>query len=851
MHRSTTRLLTGHRSPLLASLLLPSVLCLGCGGPAPLTVDMPLHLEEHLDAATIVGSEVPDDIPEPVEWRFDEPQPDWRPPKPMRDAVDPVRVDDALRLSLTLRHRADGPGLLGVIYVDLPDRNLEDWSYVEIRARTRDPIRVVGLIFNYTEDDPQVSAAPFYAWGARAPLVTDGTVQTYRLSLNWPRMRSWEGPWTHLGIWFDSQGDEEAVTLDILSVRVIPREAEFAMDRAGVRTERGGASAVSGSSIQPRGTFSATGLSDRRRTGDARAGRYRRALYMHAPGRIAYQVRIPEEARLDVGLGVLSDDAPVTFAISVTQQDGAVETLLEETYGDREHWGQRSVDLSHLAGQTVTLALEAEAERAGTVALWAAPTISGARTTDMPNIIFYIIDGAGADYMSVYGYNRNTTPNLERIAAEGALFEHAYSNSSWTRPSTASFMTSLQHSVLGGFRNGFNVIPDDAPTMAQHMHRAGYQTAVFTANPNAGRLSGLERGVDFFREDWVEFAYGKGGGNRNESSRFLHEGFWSWRETYPAEPYWVHFQTTDVHEDFPAVAPFGGLFVGPDQLKTHKEWVQQLRDAGGLDDSEVFEKAGLSRTEFQTVEQGLYDEAMAHNDYQLGRLVERLKAEGEWENTVLIIGSDHSSAAALGSDMGVERLDSPPPEWSHPMFRPSVSRVPLIFIWPGHIAAGQRFSEQVVSMIDVLPTILDLVGLPMPAVMQGQSLAPLLLGEDGWEPRPVILDQFEVDRITGELRGVIEVVDGRWGASLEIKPNPAAPPERQRPVPLLLYDLWNDPFALWSLHEERPDLVEKYTKFLEAQWEAHQSLAQLFTPSGDVVLTPEQLETLRALGYIQ
>ena len=190
------------------------------------------------------------------------------------------------------------------------------------------------------------------------------------------------------------------------------------------------------------------------------------------------------------------------------------------------------------------------------------------------------------------------------------------------------------------------------------------------------------------------------------------------------------------------------------------------------------------------------------------------------------------------------------------MFRPTISRVPLIFVWPGHIEGGQRF-DQPVSMIDVLPTLLDLVGLPPAEIAQGQSLAPLLRGEDGWEPRPVILDEFEVDRKTGELRGVIEVVDGRWGASLEINPKPADEDEdeaeaaRRRPVPLLLYDLWNDPFCVTSVHEERPDLVEKYTEFLEAQFEAHIALSQYFTRSGDVALTPEQLQTLRTLGYIQ
>ena len=191
------------------------------------------------------------------------------------------------------------------------------------------------------------------------------------------------------------------------------------------------------------------------------------------------------------------------------------------------------------------------------------------------------------------------------------------------------------------------------------------------------------------------------------------------------------------------------------------------------------------------------------------------------------------------------------------MFRPSISRVPLLFVWPGHIEGGQRFSEPIVSMIDALPTILDLVGLPLPEVLQGQSLAPLLLGEGDVEARPVILDEFEVDRVTGEFRGIIEVADGRWGASLEINPWPPEEDDdeldalRRRPVPLLLFDLWNDPYCLHSLHEARPDLVEKYTAFLEEQWEAHQALGQYFTPAEDVVLTPEQLEMLRALGYIR
>jgi len=816
---------TQYRLPLSHLVVWAAALLPGCAGPVPLTVDMPLHLEEHLDAATIIGSDVPTDLVEAVEWRFDEPQPDWRPVNPMAaqwDAVEPVRIDDALRLPLTAENRAspNGRRLIGSIYVDLPDWDLADWAYVEIRARAQGPMSGMGLYFNYDEEDSGSSVFPVYSLGAQSPLITDGTVQTYRLSLDDSRMREWEGPWTHLGFFFNSQDNAETITLDILSIRVIPKEAEYALDRVGVRAE-------------------------------LRSNAHRRTLYTHAPGRLEYLAKVPDSGRLDVGLGVLLDDSPVTFSITAQPSGGEVETLLEESYADPENWAQRSVDLSHLAGQNVTLALEASAERAGTVAMWAAPTLSGARTTDKPNVIFYIIDGAGADYMSVYGYNRRTTPNLQRLAAEGTVFERAYSNSAWTKISTPSFMTSLQNSVLGGYRSDSDPLPDQAVTMAQHLHGAGYQTATLTANPYAGTMSSLDRGVDALRESWTEFSYFDDRHNLPMSSTFLQESFWRWRNAYPGEPYWVHFQTTDVHYPWTPVAPFAGLFIDPELRERYDEWQRQLYETGGglravSPDSVAFAETGINPVAHFDARRRLYDETMAHQDHQLGQLVARLKAEGEWENTLLIIAADHAHSAAGLHELSV-------PRWGggsvDPIFRSSVSRIPLVIVWPDRVAGGQRFSQPV-SMIDILPTILDLAALPVPEVMQGQSLAPLLLGEEGWEPRPVILDQFVADQGTSELSGRIEVIDGRWGASLEINPDPDVPEEERRPSPLLLYDLWNDPSALESLHEERPDLVEQYTAFLEEQFEAHQSLAKLFTPGEASPLTPEQLKTLRALGYI-
>lgn len=800
----------------LAVVLLPMA---GCGptlGP-PLTADLPLHLEDHLDAAVVRGSEIPGEIPRSVEWRFDEPQPGWKtttgpiPPGAQPPTVN--QVGDALQI--IPGDLADPRGrLVGSVYTEVPSWDHRDWAHVTIRARCSGPGELE-LGFNLSDEG---GAFPFGDWGTQVntPLVGDSLVHTYQLSME-PATRG-EEPIDQFGVWFASSGPQ---TVEILSISVSPKEALYAEEPTGVReVERG--------------------------------GHYRRTLFVHTPARVQYRVKVPEDGRLDMGLGTLRSESSVRFRVTVAWDGAPADTVLEESHADPRAWAQTSLDLSAYRGQVVTLSLEADSENAGSVALWGAPTLTGPRASGRPNVILYIIDGAGAEYLSVYGYNRHTTPNLERLASEGALFEHAYSNASWTQPSTASFMTSLQTSVMGGAS-----VPENATSMAQRMHAGDYQTAVFTANPNAGRLAGLERGVDFFQEGWEEFSYWDETGNWNQSSSYLHESFWEWREAFPGEPYWVHFQTVDIHGDFPTPAPFGGLFVSPEEATLWEEWMNRLRERGvhWNTDRNALEMAGVARVPFFTLLQGMYDEALANNDYQIGRLVERLKATGEWGNTLLVIGADHSIAAAVG-DMRFFLQDSLPPSLAlgHPYLRPSISRVPLMFIWPGHISGGQRFSEPAVSMIDVLPTILDLAGLPLPEIMQGQSLAPLLLGTGGVEQRPVILDEFVLDQQTGELLGILEVIDGRWGASLEIKPDPAGRARSEmwrRPVPFLLYDLWKDPYCLHSIHEERPDLAARYTAFLNEQFEAHQALRQYFTASEDPVLTPEQLEMLRTLGYIR
>jgi arylsulfatase A-like enzyme len=797
---------------------------LGCEARAAssplLTAELPLHLEDHLGTAHVTGSELPPDPPRPLDWRFDQAQSEWKAAPSWNPTIAPTTVTmtgEALRVTLTDKNRNLAGIPVGGIYIDVPDWDRADWADLVIRARSDSSVNRITLGFNLREGRGPRTVAPFafQQLGHNMPVVRDSTIHTYRLRIGFSPQGSAQGRVKQLGIWFATDGNPGSI--DVLSISAVPVGAAFVDPAFGARQV-------------------------------TLAERTRRSLYVHAPARAAFRVRVPQHGKLSTSLGVLRADATVTFRVRVQPGRGEAVIVLEEKHADPERWAHRSVDLSKFAGQAVTLALETESDKPGTVALWSTPTVSGARTGSRPNVIFYVIDGGGADQMSVYGYNRRTTPNLEELAREGALFERAHSTASWSQPSTTSFMTSLHSSVLGNYER-FAPLPAEARPMAERFREGGYQTAVFTSNPWAGSAGGLDRGVDVFRDKGVDVD--------SQSSEELQQEYWDWREAYPGEPYWVHFQTTDVHWPHEPRAPFAGLFAPPDLKKQYAKWDSTLdawrsRNMPRMQaDRTVWGKrwaeTGIDRIQYYGVVRAIYDETLAHQDYQLGRFIERLKERGEWENTILVIAADHGIEAA-STDFVKPLSDSLPPDLPWAVLRSSISRVPLIFSWPGHIQGGQRFSQPV-SMIDVLPTLLELSGLSLPEILQGQSLAPLLLGRDGYTPRPIIFDDFGTDNRTGELEGYIEVIDGRWGASLEIR----APSDTTtgRPTPLLLFDVWNDPMALKLMNDERPDLVKKYTEFLQKQWEAHQLLAKRFTSGGKIELTPEQIETLRALGYIR
>ena len=497
------------------------------------------------------------------------------------------------------------------------------------------------------------------------------------------------------------------------------------------------------------------------------------------------------------------------------------------------------------------------------VACAPAPPAPGARP---PNVLIYVIDGGGADLMSLYGYERPTTPELVGLADSAVVFDAARSSAAWTKPSTAGFMTSLHHSALGGYAADTDHVPDDVVTMAEHFHAAGYQTGVFTTNPFAVTMSGLEAGVDRVRDAHATL-------NATSSSE-LQADFWAWRDSQPDGPWWAHIQTTDVHEPFAPVPPEAGLYASPARRAQYEAWLAGMAALDIQRDTVLgryrarLEHLGVHPPDFFRAQWDLYDESMTHNDAALSAFIGELQARGEWEDTLFVLTADHGHPAGSFSRFARGTIEPPPLEWEGALADAWRTWVPLIVSWPGHLQGGARI-DRPVSLLDLLPTVLDLAALPPAAVQQGRSLAPLLAGAVDWTDEPVVIEQLQAWPETGEMTGHIELIDGRWAASLELMSGEAraamardgaltttggwraARPHYATTPRLLLYDLQTDPHCLASVNDAHPELVARYTAQLEAIAADHASVAARFSHATSGEMDAAQREALRVLGYVE
>ncbi len=427
---------------------------------------------------------------------------------------------------------------------------------------------------------------------------------------------------------------------------------------------------------------------------------------------------------------------------------------------------------------------------------WASLT-SPAASPGAMNVVLMVMDTVRADHLSLHGYHRATTPNLERLAARGVRFDQARATAPWTLPSHASMFTGLwpHQTEVGEDRP----LDDGPPTLAAFLATRGYLTAGFVANTYfCNSWYGLSRGFahyeDFYDEDLVvsvtetlrTSSLGRcllrlvhlplSTGRQRKDAEEISNDFLDWLgDQEPGRPFFAFLNFFDAHSPY----------ILPEGVKARFCRARSTAEFELLQDWENRPKRDIAERDRILVSDA-YDDCIAYLDAQIGKLVDDLERRGLLKNTLVIITSDH------GEELGEHQL------YGHgkSLYAPEL-RVPLLILVPGGAAAGQTISEPV-SLRDLPATVVDLLKASADSPFPGSSLV------QHWHPRPGAQPPFAT--------GVLSEVTLRE----KISRNPNRPPAWRGPMAAIaamgstyirnadgreeLYDLDGDP-------EERHDLA--------------------------------------------
>ncbi len=456
---------------------------------------------------------------------------------------------------------------------------------------------------------------------------------------------------------------------------------------------------------------------------------YRNVLYAHSPSSLTYQVNVPKEARLHFGLGITERNGPITFRVVADSKE-----LYAKTLADPDTWEDAEVDLASYAGQNIKLVFQTAAEKQGTVALWANPLLITKGPQNPPNVLLYMIDTLRADHTSLYGYARGTTPTLKRLGAQGLVFDDCTVQATWTKPSVASLMTSL-YSFTHGIIHDDDTIPIGSTTMAEQLRSAGYVTASVLANPLAGRISGLQRGFDYVSEWQVVERYLSQTEDRATDSAAVNKVVFRWLDQHRDEPFFLYAHSTDPHAPYRPPAGFEEKFANPAESPEFNRDFKRLKEMalshGGFGVGRALcTQAGVNPERFIQRAVDRYDGKILHNDWSLEQLLRKLKELGILENTLIIVVSDH------GEEF-----------WEHGWTGHGQSLYQelahgVLLMWNRNLIPTPRRIGAPVQLIDVMPTVLDLLGIKIPDSAEGQSLAPFGKGQPFQRRSPVMTSRF-------------------------------------------------------------------------------------------------------------
>jgi arylsulfatase A-like enzyme len=340
----------------------------------------------------------------------------------------------------------------------------------------------------------------------------------------------------------------------------------------------------------------------------------------------------------------------------------------------------------------------------------AAIVASGCARPGRPNILLVVADTARADRIAAAGYARPTTPTIDALARDGAIYLEARTPSPWTLPAHASLFTGLYPSSHGA-EAGSLKLDDALPFLARRLHDAGYRTEASIGNPWVGKDYNFQQGFDRFEEVWRKVRGTEadmGAGLTNDwLTRWIDE-----RASNPAardRPFFLFVNYFEPH--LPYNAP------EPERLR----FVRQGADPAVVDRARRFKYPDEVRfimgllplsTEELAILGDLYDGEIAYVDRRVGELVEALRRNHLLDSTVVVVTSDH------GEMLGEHRLL----DHKLGLYEP-VLRIPLVVRYPPAVRAGQRITTPVMLQ-DLYPTLLALAGAPPRAPDRSKSATP-------------------------------------------------------------------------------------------------------------------------------
>jgi arylsulfatase A-like enzyme len=537
---------------------------------------------------------------------------------------------------------------------------------------------------------------------------------------------------------------------------------------------------------------------------------------------------------------VLPPHAELRFTPSLDRGTTAARvrvTLQEEGGGRRELWAADLTPARRLSGvrlrlpgepgTPVLLRLHLDSPGGGAVrVVWRAPRVWGSsaaagqplvraraeRPAPAPprelrralagsNVLLVVLDAAGARHFGCYGYARATTPEIDRLAAEGVLFERAYTPAAFTYAAIAALWTSQvpDQGQAEWIREGDGFLPKDRMTLAEVLSAGGVRTAGFVANPSAGSGFGLDRGFAEFHELYRAPWSADGMPDAEASSRVLRE----WLGRAPAGRFFAYVHFREPHYPYAPPPPFDTLFLAGAPADRPAGWQEDLALGRRAPTGEEVDL--LTR---------LYDGNLAYADRELGKIRSELERSGLWEKTVVIVTADHGEAMYEHGWIGHNAQ----------VYEESV-RVPLIIRLPGGAAHAPARADALVSLVDVAPTIADVFGL-LPRTsgrFRGRSL--LAAGGAG-------ASSSVVARTSG---ATYALVHGRYKLIHDISSGGDE-----------LYDLASDPAERSDVAARLPVTAAVYRQAL------HRWLLDLRGAGASPApprLDEEQKRVLRALGY--